>query len=105
MVDTFNIVASIPGILGATFLIVGAYSRIKTLRSPLWLAKQISSLSIGSIFVLLMLGYGMILRSKEVKDQEQVLFKFQREIDKDMELYLLTNQQPSNQPHLAQRIE
>lgn len=76
MVDSFNPYFGFPAALGAAAIIVSGYQRIKFLRAPLWLGKQVTALASAAIFAFLMLGYGIVYRQKNVRDAQHVIHKF-----------------------------
>lgn len=76
LIDDFNVYATIPGVLGAALLLMASYSRTQTLRAPLWMAKQVSIYATVSIFLFLMLGYGIIFRHKELTEKHNTIHRF-----------------------------
>lgn len=88
--------ASIFGVLGAAMIIIGGYQRMKALRVPLWLAKDVSKFAVGCIFTFLMLGYGFLIRQKSVVEQQQIIFKLQKENEKDMKEFMSKNDTAKN---------
>ena len=86
--DSFSPYASIFGVVGGAMLIIGGYQRMKALRVPLWLTKEVTKYSVVAIFTFLILGYGTLARHKSFVEMQQIMHKLQRENDKDLKAFM-----------------
>ena len=85
LIDQMALYGIVPALFGMGALVTSTYMSAKALQVPLWYSKQVTRISVVSLFIYLILGYLTFEREVKMNDNMAVMRNIQKELDQDRE--------------------